>query len=124
MPKELVRDHDCPEELAIDKEGNALLVDAHNHCIRKISPEGVVTTLAGSGEEGYADGTGAAASFAYPRGVIVDSEGDVIVADTDNQRIRKISAEGVVTTLAGSGEKSDRRTVALPTRCSAPRGFT
>ncbi|CAK0830275.1 unnamed protein product, partial [Prorocentrum cordatum] len=68
-----------------------------------ISAGGAVSTLAGSGDEGYADGQGAAASFWCPAGVAVDGAGNVFVADCYNHRIRKISAGGAVSTLAGSG---------------------
>ena len=71
--------------------------------IRKITSAGVVTTLAGSGSQGSANGTGTAASFNSPRGVAVDGSGNVYVADTYNHLIRKITSAGVVTTLAGSG---------------------
>ena len=67
----------------------------------EITPE--VTTLAGSGSLGSADGTGTAASFDNPRGVAVDGSGNVYVADTEGHLIRKITSAGVVTTLAGSG---------------------
>jgi sugar lactone lactonase YvrE len=91
------------QEVAVDSSGNVYVADTYNHRIRKITPNGMVTTLAGSGNEAYADGNGTAASFTYPRGVAVDSSGNVYVADSYNQRIRKITPNGTVTTLAGSG---------------------
>jgi sugar lactone lactonase YvrE len=71
--------------------------------VRKLTPDGTVSTLAGSGRAGFADGAGAAAQFAYPSGVAVDGEGSIIIADTDNHRVRKITPDGTVSTLAGSG---------------------
>nr|WP_298220767.1 NHL repeat-containing protein [Halothiobacillus sp.] len=91
-----------PEGVATDASGNVYVADAVNHEIRKISPAGVVTTLAGFTAPGSADGTGAAARFHGPAGVATDASGNVYVADTGNHEIRKISPAGVVTTLAGS----------------------
>jgi hypothetical protein len=73
--------------------------------VRKITPAGVVTTLAGTGAAGSANGTGTNASFYNPRGVAIDTRGGVIVADYSNHLIRKITSEGVVSTLAGSGAR-------------------
>jgi glucose/arabinose dehydrogenase len=92
-----------PERVAIDGDGNLYVADSNNHTIRKITPAGVVTTLAGTAESsGSADGTGADARFKYPEGVAVDGDGNLYVADRDNNTIRKITPAGVVTTLAGA----------------------
>jgi len=90
-----------PIGVAVDGAGNVYVADSWNRTIRKVTPVGVVTTLAGSaGIIGSADGTGSAARFYYPTGVAVDSAGNIYVAD--QARIRKVTSAGVVTTLAGS----------------------
>ncbi len=76
--------------VAVDGAGNVYVADYVNHRIRKITTSGVVSTLAGSGTSGYADGTGTSAHFNYPFGVAVDGAGNVYVADDVNHRIRKI----------------------------------
>lgn len=92
-----------PFDIAADGSGNVYVSDHGNHVVRKITSAGVVTTLAGSGSSGKVDATGAAASFKFPSGLAVDSAGNVFLADTDNQILRKITAAGVVTTIGGSG---------------------
>ena len=96
-----------PQSVAAAADGTLYVADAANHTIRKITPAGVVTTLAGSpGVSGSSDGTGAGARFYQPEGIAVGSTGMVYVADTWNHTIRKITPAGVVTTFAGSAGNS------------------
>lgn len=93
-----------PSAIALDHLGNLYVADTGNHAIRRIAPGGAVTTLAGNGSPGYADGIGRAAQFNGPVGIAVDDAGIVYVADTYNDRIRRIAPDGTVTTLAGTGK--------------------
>ena len=93
-----------PQGIAVDSGSNVYVADSYNSTIRKITPSGSVSTLAGSpGVTGTADGTGSVAMFNYPQGscMAVDSGSNVYVADTNNQSIRKVTPAGVVTTIAG-----------------------
>lgn len=112
-----------PYGIAVDGCGNVYVADHYNNCVRKINPYGVVTTLAGSGEYAYEDGTGTAASFFQPTDVAVDGAGNVYVADWFNHRIRKISPVGVVTTLTGSGKGGFADGLGTSASFSLPRGI-
>jgi hypothetical protein len=95
-----------PRGVAVDTLGNVYVADTFNHRIRKITPGGIATTLAGNGTFGFVDGTGGPSGttqFHFPYGVAVDTLGNVYVADTLNHRIRKITPTGDTTTLAGNG---------------------
>jgi serine/threonine-protein kinase len=92
-----------PSGVAVDGEGSIIIADWGNHAVRKLTPDGTVSTLAGSGRQGFADGAGTAAQFYYPRDVAVDGEDSIIIADYVNHRVRKITPDGTVSTLAGSG---------------------
>ena len=92
-----------PIGMTVDAQGNLYVVDNGNHCIRKITPAGTVTTLAGNGSSGSANGNGSAARFNNPFDIAFDvTTGSLFVADNSNYRIRKIDGTGNVSTYAGS----------------------
>ena len=97
-----------PIGLAVSPGGDIYVADTYNDVIRMITTEGEVTSIAGGGTPGYADGKQNVALFDTPSGIIVVEDSSLIVADTGNQRLRKVSADGDVTTLPISGEELSR----------------
>ena len=113
-----------PYGVAVDTTGTVFVVDHGNHTIRRITADGVVTTLAGTaGSAGSTDGTGTAARFRYPSGAAVDRMGNVFVADTDNQRIRQVTPVGEVTTVGGAGSPGSTDGIGTAARFFNPKGI-
>lgn len=97
-----------PDGLAADGAGNIYISDKWNNCIRRVSSTGIITTIAGNNLSGYsADGVAATTSkLNFPTGLAVDGSGNIIIADKDNSRVRKVSPAGIITTIAGIGISS------------------
>lgn len=94
----------APAQVAYDAAGNLYIADLNNNVIRKVNVAGVITTVAGTGEQGFSGDGGAAisASLDSPAGIAIDPSGNIYIADTHNQRVRKVSG-GTITTIAGTG---------------------
>jgi sugar lactone lactonase YvrE len=114
-----------PQGIAADASGNLYIADTANHVIRKITSAGVTTTLAGTaGISGSADGTGAAARFGSPIGIASDSFGNLYVTDAVHHTIRRINAQGVVTTFAGkAGVGGSADGIGLAAQFHSPSGI-
>lgn len=95
-----------PVGLTLDAEGNLYIADVFNHRIRKVDTQGRISTVAGNGEAGFGGDGGPAvqASLFRPRDVAVDETGNLYIADTDNNRIRRVGGDGIITTIAGTGD--------------------
>ncbi len=113
----------APIAVAVDSTGNVYVADQGNHAIRKITPAGDVTTLAGTGSVGSADGIGTAASFSSPFGIAVGVTGLVYVADSNNNKIRKITPAGEVGTFAGSGAYGSSDGLGVAATFAMPAGI-
>ncbi|MCE5238666.1 hypothetical protein LLH23_09255, partial [bacterium] len=95
-----------PRGITVGPDGTVYVADTYNYCIRRITPDGVVTTLAGTNASGYVDSSGTAARFSSPWGIAAGPDGYLYVADRYNYRIRRVSPRGVVTTVAGTGSST------------------
>jgi uncharacterized protein (TIGR03437 family) len=96
-----------PSDVALDAAGNIYVSDTWNNRVRKLTRSGTITTVAGSGNQGFSGdgGPATAASLDYPYGIAVDSAGNLYIADTHNNRIREVTTDGVIHTIAGSGTR-------------------
>ena len=112
-----------PASLCIDAQDNLYLADSGNHRIRKITPSGQVSTVAGS-TAGYVDAQGTAAQFDRPYGIAIDGSGNLYVADTNNKRIRKITPDGTVSTVAGTGATGSQDGPASSATFEGPQSLT
>lgn len=102
-----------PEGIAVDARGNVFIADFNNHAIRKISPDGTITTVAGNGAAGFSGDGGPAvkAALNITPAVTVDQSGNVYVCDRDNHRVRKVDRWGIITTIAGNGIEATTREI-------------
>ncbi|BCY27729.1 hypothetical protein KK2020170_05970 [Flavobacterium okayamense] len=111
-----------PASIVEDSQGNLFVCDQSNHKIRKIDASGNVTTFAGTGVGGFQDGPGNVARFYYPDEIAIDALDNIFVADYLNNRIRKITPLGIVSTVAGSGVSGDMDGIASLAKFKWPTG--
>ncbi|MHA4809015.1 IPT/TIG domain-containing protein [Flavitalea flava] len=112
-----------PSGIALDGSGNVYVADESNNMIRKITPAGMVSTLAGNLNSGHQDGNGREAGFNSPIAMTVDRSGNVYVGDYNNQLVRKITPSGVVTTIAGDGSPGFKDGVGRDAQFRNPAGI-
>ena len=113
-----------PAGLTIDGAGNLYVTEVGNDRVRKITPAAMVSTVAGSGVDGFGEGKGTNAMFSNPIGIAMDQNGNLIIADAGNNRIRKIDPSGQVTTLAGDGTAGFKDGAASSAQFNLPYGLT
>ena len=103
-----------PQSVAVDAAGNLYFSDLYNQRVRKVSPNGIITTVAGNGTQGFSGDNGPAiqAELNHPGGLVIDAAGNIYLSDTDNNRIRLITPGGTITTVAGTGTASPQVTMA------------
>jgi sugar lactone lactonase YvrE len=115
---------DCPSAVAVDAAGTIYVSDTRNHLIRAIDASGVRTLAGGPAITGFVDGTGAAARFQAPHGIVLDPAGNLYVTDRGNNAIRKVTPAGVVTTVAGNGTSGSTDGASTVARFSHPTDIT
>src|SRR5262249_49317907 len=96
-----------PAAVAADSGGNLFIADTRNQRIRRVTPDGIISTVAGNGLAGFTgdDGVASIAQIDEPHGLAVDGNGNLFIADTNNQRIRKVTPAGIISTVAGNGTR-------------------
>lgn len=96
-----------PAGLAIDRTGNLFIADGLNHAVRKVAPDGTIETVAGTGQAGFGGdgGPATAARLSFPEGVALDAVGTLYITDRNNYRIRRVTPDGIIDTVAGTGER-------------------
>ena len=95
-----------PSDVALGADGSLYIVDKANHCIRRVSFDGIISTVAGNGEHGFSGDGGPAteAAMRYPWGVALGADGSLYISDKNNHRIRRVSSDGIISTVAGNGQ--------------------
>ena len=111
-----------PNDVFVDRVGNLYVADTGNQCIRKVDTSGIITTVAGNGTRGFSGDGGPATSaqLSDPFGVVVDATGNIYIADTYNHLVRKVDTSGIITTVAGSGDRYGEGELATSARLDMP----